>query len=290
MTSRGSRFLARLVTTFIALAGILTVGALPAAADTVGIGQYVALGDSYAAGQGAPPYLNECLQSTNGYPYLLDAEQQIHLRVNAACTGATTSDVADEQLSALKQGTRLVTLTVGAANLGLSQLLADCTAGIPDCQTDIASAVAQLSASCGGGSEELFNRLSDLYAQVADASPNALIVVTGYPFLFALVQGDPNLALKTEINNATAALNCTIQKAVSEAKAAGINIVYVDVTNAFGEEHRIGGSGVPFINPPPPAGTATEAFHPTVAGYEAYAAAISAVLPSSWAANQEQVA
>jgi lysophospholipase L1-like esterase len=133
MTARGRRFLARLVTTLVAgLAGILTVGALSAAADTVGIGQYVALGDSYAAGQGASApeeYLNNCLQSPNGYPALLDAENQIHLRANAACTGATTSDVADEQLSALKQGTRLVTLTVGAADLGLSQVLAACTAG-----------------------------------------------------------------------------------------------------------------------------------------------------------------
>ena len=70
MTARGRRFLARLVTTLVALAGILTVGALPAAAETVGIGQYVALGDSYAAGQGggADSYLNDCLQSTNGYP------------------------------------------------------------------------------------------------------------------------------------------------------------------------------------------------------------------------------
>jgi hypothetical protein len=54
--------------------------------------------------------LNNCLQSPNGYPALLDAENQIHLRANAACTGATTSDVSDEQLSALKQGTRSVTL------------------------------------------------------------------------------------------------------------------------------------------------------------------------------------
>ena len=45
MTARGRRFLARLVTMLVAgLAGILTVGVLPAAADTVGIGQYVALG------------------------------------------------------------------------------------------------------------------------------------------------------------------------------------------------------------------------------------------------------
>ena len=53
MTARGRRFLARFVTMLVAgLAGILNVGALPAAGDTVGIGQYVALGDSYAAGQG----------------------------------------------------------------------------------------------------------------------------------------------------------------------------------------------------------------------------------------------
>ena len=106
-TARGRRFLARLVTTLVAgLAGLLAVGALPAAADTVGIGQYVALGDSYAAGQGASApedYHNKCLRSPNGYPALLDAENQIHLRANAACTGATTSDGANAQLSALKQ-------------------------------------------------------------------------------------------------------------------------------------------------------------------------------------------
>jgi lysophospholipase L1-like esterase len=289
MTARGRRFLARLVTTLVAgLAGILTVGALPATADTVGIGQYVALGDSFGAGQGASApgdYLNKCLQSPNGYPALLDAENQIHLRANAACTGATTSDVAAEQLSALKQGTRLVTLTVGAADLGLSEVLAACTAVPPtECQTAITSAVALLSVSCGGRSEELLNRLTDLYAEVAEAAPNALIAVTGYPFLFELV--DPNLALKTQINKATAALNCTIQKAVAEAEAAGVNIVYVDVTAAF-DHHGIGGSEEPFINPPE---AGTNAFHPTPAGYAAYAAAISAALPSFWGANQEQVA
>ena len=294
MTARGRRLLARFVTMLVAgLAGILTIGALPAAADTVGIGQYVALGDSYAAGQGAPPYLNDdCLQSLNGYPYLLDAENKIHLRANAACTGAKTSDVSDEQLSALKQSTRLVTLTVGAADLGLSQVLAACTAVPPtptECQTEINRALGLLVVPPGGQSV-LEGRLTDLYAEIADAAPNALIVVTGYPLLFKLIQGDPALAFKTQINNATTALNLTIQKAVADAQAAGINIVYVDVTGpeAFGG-HGIG-SEVPFINPPPPLGTTTEAFHPTAAGYAAYAEAISAALPSSWGGNQEQVA
>jgi hypothetical protein len=51
MTARG-RFVARLVTMLIALAGFVTVGALPAAAGNSGTVQYIALGDSYAAGQG----------------------------------------------------------------------------------------------------------------------------------------------------------------------------------------------------------------------------------------------
>jgi hypothetical protein len=85
---------------------------------------------------------------------LLDAENQIHLRANAACTGATTSDVASGQLSALKQGTRLVTLTVGAADLGLSRVLAACTAGTPaQCQEAIRLANLLLPAECGDESE-----------------------------------------------------------------------------------------------------------------------------------------
>jgi lysophospholipase L1-like esterase len=290
MTARGRRLLARFVTMLVAgLAGILNVGALPAAADTVGIGQYVALGDSYAAGQGAPPYLNDdCLQSLNGYPYRLDAENKIHLRANAACTGAKTSDVSDEQLPVLKQSTRLVTLTVGAADLGLSQVLAACTAGSPpQCQAAIGMANLLLPAECGDESE-LGRRLTELYADVAAAAPNAFIVATGYPLLFELVQGDPDLILKAQINDATTRLNCAIESAVDNAQDSDINIVYVDVTEAFAG-HGIG-SEEPFINPPPPLGTATEAFHPTAAGYGAYAEAISAVLPRSWGAKQKQVA
>ena len=284
MTARGRRFLARFVTMLVAgLAGILTVGALPAAADTVGIGQYVALGDSYAAGQGGSlAYDNKCLRSPNGYPALLDAENQIHLRANAACTGATTSDVAEEQLSALKQGTRLVTLTVGAADLGLSRVLAACTAGTPaQCQEAIGLADLLLPAECGDESE-LGRRLGNLYADVAEAAPNALIVTTGYPLLF----DDPDL-LETHINDATTRLNYAIYKAVADAQTAGINIVYVDVTQAFAR-HGIGcRCAVPFINPPE---AGINAFHPTPAGYLAYAAAISAALPNSWGANQEHVA
>jgi lysophospholipase L1-like esterase len=124
---------------------------------------------------------------------------------------------------------------------------------------------------------------------VADAAPNALIVVTGYPLLFELVQGDPNFALKAQINNATAALNLTIKTAVKSAQNSGINIVYVDVTHAF-DGHGIGGSEKPLFINPPETPNPINAFHPTPAGYVAYAEAISTALPSSWGTNQEQVA
>src|SRR5215213_4843527 len=140
----GGRFLSRLVTMLIAVVALVMVGAVPAVAEsnsrTV---QYVALGDSYAAGQGGGDYLNNCLESPNGYPYLLDAEKRIHLRTNVACTGASTEEVAETQLSALNRGTRLVTLTVGAADLNLSALLAACTAVPPGgCEDAIRVALA----------------------------------------------------------------------------------------------------------------------------------------------------
>lgn len=275
MTARG-RFVARLVTMLIALAGFVTVGALPAAAGPSSTVQYVALGDSYAAGQGGGDYLNDCLQSPNGYPYLLEPKGRIDLRANAACTGASTSEVSSTQLSDLNQDTGLVTLTVGAADLDLSRVLTECTAVPPvGCQDAINFAVAQL-AGLGGS-------LSILYGDVAEAAPNALIVVTGYPLLFEIVPEDPAAAIKVQINNAITLLNSTIQQVVGAAEAAGVNIVYVDVTAEFAG-HGIG-SKKPFIN-----SNGADAYHPNVAGYRTYAKAIFAAIRSAWLDDNMQVA
>jgi lysophospholipase L1-like esterase len=277
MTARG-RLLSGLVATVIALAGFVTVGAPTAAAGSTGTLQYVALGDSYAAGIGAPPYVSSsdgCLQSNKGYPALLDPKGRIDLQANATCPGATTTYVRENLPSELNEDTRLVTLTVGANDLGLLQVLAACTGAgtATQCQAAIQSALLLLPATCGAESE-LATRLESLYAAVDAAAPNALIVVTGYPYLFELLPTDPDLAIKTQINAATTLLNCAIENAV-DAQANGVNIVYVDVTDAF-EGHGIGSSDDPFINGPT-AGV-PEAFHPNAAGYRAYAKTISAAI------------
>jgi lysophospholipase L1-like esterase len=279
MSARG-RFLSGLVTVVIALAGFVTVGALPAAATDSRTVQYVALGDSYAAGTAVGSFPN-CPHSPIGYPALLDSEERIHLRANEACSGATTDEVADSQLSALNRGTRLVTLTVGGADLELSAVLTACTTGT---QFDCLAAIDAAS----GGLMQLGDDLTDLYAEVADAAPRALIVVTGYPHLFAPEAAPFDPVLVDAINSAIDALNTTIEQAVEDADAADTtddNIIYVDVIRAFGK-HGIGGELPPFINPP---GTA-DAFHPTAAGYVAYANAILAVLPEAWVDEQAQSA
>jgi len=276
MTARG-RFVARLMTMLMALAAFVTLGAGPAAAGNSGTVQYVALGDSYAAGQGGGEYLNDCLESPNGYPYLLDSKMRIDLRANAACTGASTSEVISTQLSKLNKDTELVTLTVGAADLDLSGVLAACTVVPPDpvgCQNAINIALGQLAVL--GGS------LSELYTLVDNAAPNALIVVTGYPYLIEIVPGDPTAAIKDQINDAITILNGTIQRAV-EAQPDGVKILYVDVTAEFAG-HGIG-SEEPFIN-----SDGDDAYHPNAAGYRAYAKAIFAAIRSAWLDDNKQAA
>jgi hypothetical protein len=165
--SARERFLSGLGSIVVALAGFLMVGALPAAATNSGTVQYVALGDSYAAGQGAGSYLNSCLQSTKGYPELLDPEKRIRLQTNATCTGATTSDVATTQLRSLNRDTRLVTLTVGGNDLDVSGVATTCTTGTPAaCQAAINNALASLAVGQGGESV-LGGRLTELYADIA---------------------------------------------------------------------------------------------------------------------------
>jgi lysophospholipase L1-like esterase len=271
MTARG-RLLSGLVAMVIALAGFVTVGAPTAAAGPTGTLQYVALGDSYAAGIGAPPYdlTDRCLQSNKGYPALLDPKGRIDLQVNATCPGATTTEVAVKQVPKLTPSIELVTLTVGGNDLGFADLAGTCLDGTPaECQLAIQMAL--------GGLRDLYSNLTALYGEVAKkAAPEALIVVTGYPHLLEPTAPFPP-ELIAALNFATDELNGTIRKAVSAADAVDPtrdNFVYVDVTDAF-EGHGIGSLDDPFINSPT---GVVEDFHPNAAGYRAYAKAISTAI------------
>lgn len=66
---------------------VIAVGAAAVPAQAVDKTKYIALGDSYAAGQGAGPYLDACYRSENAYSELAADAKAIKLVTNEACSG-----------------------------------------------------------------------------------------------------------------------------------------------------------------------------------------------------------
>lgn len=235
------------------------VGVIPAQAAPGGPAQgaatsktaYAALGDSYAAGVGGGDYLDACLTSPAGYPSLLSADPGVHHVALLGCTGATTADLTT-QLSALSRQTKLVTVTVGANDLGLDVLTTACLTGtVDDCLSAVAVAQARLP--------QLAVDLGTTFASIRAAAPKAKVVVTGYPLLFE----SPTDPRKVAVNQGVMLLNDLI-----EASAVAAGFLFVDIESAFA------GHGLDSADPWIHDIFSLEAFHPTVAGYQAYAAAI----------------
>jgi lysophospholipase L1-like esterase len=212
--------------------------------------RYVALGDSYAAGQGT-----DCTHTASSYPLLLDRLPDVDLVSDVSCAGATTADVIAGQVGAVNRSVGLVTVTVGANDLDVAALEAVCAAdpASASCAAAIQARQALLPA--------LFANLAATYSVIAAASPTATILVTGYA---PLVSAGP-------LYTAEQALNSTIQSAVGSVAAAGVHIRYVAV--AF-TGHTVD-SPYPWFSLSGP-----NIFHPTWQGNLAYAAAIASALLS----------
>jgi lysophospholipase L1-like esterase len=230
--------------TLLASAGIVVGSALPAAAHAGGPVHYVALGDSYAAGQAS-----DCSHPATSYPLRLDALRTVKLLRDRACASATTSTVLSSQLRAVNRGTELVTITVGANDLDVAGLVAVCT---PDPSTDACgAALLAREAELPG----LYADLVATYSAIAARAPRAEILVTGYP---ALLSAGP-------IADAEALLNATIQRAVDTVAATGVNIRYVPVDFSG---HTVDSADPWFYRSGP------DQYHPTPAGEQAIAAAL----------------
>jgi lysophospholipase L1-like esterase len=243
------------------LAMILGVAAVPAQATAKT--SYVALGDSYAAGQGAGPYLDPCYRSDHSYAQLANQEKGVKLITNAACSGNTTGQVVATQLGRLNMSTELVTITAGGNDLNVGAIAVLCRAGLgtPACLQALGSAQHLI------GSGELSSRVASMILAVKAKAPNAKIVVTGYPYLF---NGDNDF--EATANALLDGLNGSIQGA---AYAEGANIAqYVDVRAAFAG-HDVD-SAAAWINFNPAGPLSPEDFHPNAAGYVAYYTALSA--------------
>lgn len=240
---------------------------------------YVALGDSYAAGQGAGPYLgtDHCFRSDNAYSELADALKTVKVTTNAACSGRTTQKVVEEQLGQLNRKAELVTITAGGNNLGFGTITSSCLTAIFDSNNPVApqvcaESVATAYALIGDGRGTLYNDVKAMIKSVKAAAPNAKIVVTGYPYLFEPLTSDPTDALskfRVQATQLAYGLNGSIANAALDTK-----VQYVDVRTAFAGHGALSTSGPPWINFN--LGDPDSLLHPNAEGYKAYFAALRA--------------
>lgn len=221
---------------------------------------YVALGDSYAAGVGAGPRLDDCWRSDSGYPPLVAAALDADLSFQA-CIGASTLDVLGKQVQALSADTAQVTLTVGGNDAGFTQVLI--SAAEPSWMSDSEAVIAKARAFIR---TELPGRLDRLYAEVRRRAPSAVVIVTTYPRLFngtdcevATFFSDTEM---TELNQGADELASVIVAAAGRAGFAVADVRAEFVHHAVCDPVEwVRGVSWPI----------EESFHPNAQGAQAYA-------------------
>lgn len=240
---------------------------------------YVALGDSYAAGYGGGALLDACGRTAEGYPALLDALDRVALASNQSCAGATAFSTPPgppegpldlpEQIDALVSGsligreTDLVTITIGGNDVRFGEIVAACAG--PDVPVACAPAI---DAATAYAQTALAEQLRSSLARLRSLAPRAEIVLAGYPHLFE--EGSPgplSAPAQALFNEGTDKLNATL------AAQLGRDSTFVDVVDEF-SGHGVGAAepwiifdGGPFD------------LHPNATGYrEGYFAAIAASL------------
>ena len=162
-------------------------GPAPAPETTVlRVVRYLALGDSYTAGEGLPPFdmsTPACHRSEMAFPRLVRVGTTV--ATSRACSGATTAHVLEReqhpgvgrQVDGVSADTDLVSITVGGNDLGFATVMSECVFGrLPCSRLD-----DRVEAVLGG----LGTRLEAVYRDVTARAPGARLVVVGYPQLIA---------------------------------------------------------------------------------------------------------
>jgi lysophospholipase L1-like esterase len=221
------------------LAGTLALILGTAAPASAAGANYVALGDSYSSGVGSGSYTTEsgsCDRSTKAYPQLwANAHAPASYR-SVACSGAKTTDVSANQLSALSSSTTLISITIGGNDLNFAGIMQDCNLyGTTTCVNEINAAEDKARTQLPGW-------LDTLYNQIRAKSPSARVVVASYPRFYDLSASwyCPGLSTtsRTKINEGADVLDGVIQSA-----AGRHGFVFADVRSRFASGHEICDSG-----------------------------------------------
>ena len=248
----------RIAFSLVSVAAIAFAGLVASAPAQAAVVNYVALGDSYASGVGAGSYTTQsgsCMRSTKAYPRLwANAHAPASFRF-VACSGAKTTDVNANQLSALSSSTTLVSITIGGNDLGFSDIMIDCVVfGTDTCVSDI-------NAAENVARTQLPGWLDTTYNGIRAHAPNARVVVVDYPRFYHDVWYCVGLSStsRKKINEGADVLDSVIQQA-----AARHGFYFADVRPLFANGHEIcdSNSWLHSVN----WSNLVESYHPTASG------------------------
>ena len=240
------------------------LAALSFAAPAAAAGQeldYVALGDSYAAGTGtASVYPDTCFANpAAAYSNLIDPDLP-GSGGNIACGGAVSGNIdMDSQNDRPPQvtrpeigkGTKFVTLQIGGNDVGFANIVAGCLVQ-PDCSASIDAAEQTAKA-------ELPPKLNRVYSAVRASAPRAQIVVVGYPRLVD-PGGCPGTISPTEAERLNRGADTLRDQIKQLAQTRGL--AYADPIPAFVGHGACGAD--PWLNGVAP--VFVNSFHPNVTG------------------------
>jgi lysophospholipase L1-like esterase len=252
--SRRHLVLGCLVTTSL-LSVVLGVASPAAAASTI---DYVALGDSYSSGVGAPGQTGSCSRSPNGYPGQWVAKNTPKSFTDLTCGGAVTGDVLSTQAPAIPSGTDLVSITIGGNDAGFAPIVLTCQfSSDATCTSTVDAAIADITAT-------LPAKLDAAYAAITAKAPGARVVVLGYPLLFDTASSScgitgMSLTKRRVLNQGAGVLDDLIR-----ARVAAAGLTWSDVRDEFAGHGICASSawlnGLTVI-------PAQNSFHPTKTGY-----------------------
>ena len=231
---------------------------------------YVALGDSYSAGTGTEPEGEPaCERSPYAYGPLVSGERNYQLDFQA-CGGAVIPEVVDQQIEAVNEDTRVVTVSVGGNDAGFGPVVKECAEpgwwGSDRCHGMVDDAQTYIR-------DELPAQLDELYTEIETRAPDAEVVVVGYPRLF----GDEDCNAGTNFHpSEREAINETgdLLAEMTREQAEAHGFEFVDPRGAFtghevcGDPEYVNGLSNPTGN----------SFHPNRDGHAAYAELVAVEL------------
>lgn len=262
----------------VEVARVARLATAPAAASGPPIGpQYVAMGDSYAAAPGVPDTngADGCFRSTGNYAQLVAVSTGLTV-TDVTCSGATTESVLRDQVPSITPEAELVTIGIGGNDFDLfTRLIGNC---IKIASSDPAG--SPCSDEARGEIDETLPKIADnvggVLDTIAEAAPDATVVVVGYPDLLPVTGSCPDLVPLAAgdyalLNDVTHALSDALRDRAAEHGFDFVNL------RGPSKGHDIC-SAKPWVNGQMVAADGTIPFHPFDVEQQAVARIIAGFL------------